>query len=74
MKPCLSQRAERAPANGLRVRNKTADHLMDMTGNRECLATRHVPELVASGSGITRLRATLDEVAQKVSVIIAPQD
>ncbi len=74
MQHCLSRRAELAPANGLRLRKKTADHLMDMTVKQEYVATRYAPELIASGSEITRLKATLDEVAQKVSVIIATQD
>lgn len=69
LRHCLSQRLELA-GKGLNLKKKTSDHLIDMTSNREYLVTRYGAEMPASMSEITRLRATLDEVGDKVSKIV----
>jgi len=74
LKHCLSQRVELAVANGLHLKKKTSAHLIEITGNREYLVTRYGAEMPASMSEINRLTATLDEVGNKVSVIVIPQD
>jgi len=70
LKHCLSQRVELAVANGLRLKKKTSDHLIDMTSNREYLVTRYGAEMPALMSELNRLTATLDEVGKKVSKIV----
>ena len=69
----LVERGDLAAANGLHLKRKTCSHLEAMTGSREYLITRYGPEMTASMSEINRLMATLDEVGNKVSVIVAPQ-
>jgi hypothetical protein len=63
-------RTELALAAGLLIRKRTADHLRSLGQNREYLITRYGPELVATTSQLNRLTATLDEVAEKVSVLV----
>lgn len=70
LKHCLSQRADLAVENGLHLKKKTSDHLIDMTSNREYLVSRYGAEMPASMSEVTRLTATLDEVDNKVSKIV----
>jgi len=41
-----------------------------MAGNREYLVTRYGPEMAATISQINRLTATLEEVANKVTVMM----
>ncbi|WP_244620112.1 hypothetical protein [Mesorhizobium sp. NFR06] len=67
----LSARTEQALEAGLRLRAKTASHLRSLSQNREYLVTRYGPELVENVSQVNRLTATLDQVAAKVSVLIA---
>ena len=67
----LAARTEMAIANGLQLRKRTAEHLSAMAGNREYLVTRYGPEMTATISQINRLTATLDEVANKVSAMMA---
>lgn len=71
LRHCLSQRAELAPVNGLQLRKKTSDHLIEMARNRELLVTRYGAEMPASVSEINRLTATLEEVGDKVSEILS---
>ena len=68
----LAERTERALEAGLRLRAKTANHLQSLSQNREYLVTRYGPELAATTSQINRLTATLEEVAVKVTLLIAP--
>lgn len=68
----LQARAERALANGLRLKRKTAEHLRSMSAAREYLVSRYSPDLVSAMSQVNRLVATLDEVAEKVAKA-APQ-
>ncbi|ESZ29596.1 hypothetical protein [Mesorhizobium sp. L2C067A000] len=66
----LSARTEHTLAAGLLLRAKTAKHLQSLSQNREYLVTRYGPEMAATASHITRLTATLEEVAVKVTVLI----
>lgn len=67
----LVARSETVIANGLQLRKRTAAHLSAMAGNREYLVTRYGPEMTATVAQINRLMATLDEVANKVSAMMA---
>ncbi|WP_245485683.1 MULTISPECIES: hypothetical protein [unclassified Mesorhizobium] len=68
----LAARAKHTAEAGLRLRTKTANHLQSLSQNREYLITRYGPELAATGSQVNRLTATLEEVAAKVTLLIAP--
>jgi len=59
-------RTAKATASGLVLRKRTADHLAQLTGNREYLVTRYGPEMTSNLSQMNRLMATLQEVAAKV--------
>lgn len=61
----LAARAERAIANGLVLRKRTAEHLRKMTDDREYLVSRYGPEMTSTLSQLNRLLATLDEVGEK---------
>jgi len=50
----------------LNLRKKTRDHLGTMTAEREYLVVRYAPDQKAQCSELTRLTATLEEVATKV--------
>ena len=65
----LAARADLAVERGLVLRKRTREHLHSMSQSREFLVTRYVPS-GTSLSEINRLRATLTEVAQKVSAAI----
>ncbi len=67
----LAARAKHTVDAGLRLRAKTANHLQSLSQNREYLVTRYGPELAATVSQINRLTATLEEVAAKVTLLIA---
>lgn len=67
----LAARMEHALEAGLRLRAKTAKHLQSLSQNREYLVTRYGPELAATASQINRLTATLEEVAAKVTDLMA---
>jgi HEPN domain-containing protein len=62
----LAKRAALAADAGLKLKAKTAAHLAALALNREYLATRYSPELQGP-SELTRLVATLEEVAAKVT-------
>jgi hypothetical protein len=55
----------------LRLRKKTADHLVAMTKKREYLISRYAPEFVEQHSELNRLTATLNEVMSKVTKYIS---
>ncbi len=67
----LSPRIEAATAAGLQLKKRTELHLLDISSNREYLITRYGPERISDLSQINRLIATLDEVATKVTDLIA---
>ena len=66
----LAERIELAMESGLKLRKRTASHILTIVGNREYLVTRYGPEIPASVSQLNRLTATLDEVANKVAAIM----
>ena len=66
----LASRAQRAIELGLVLRQKTAEHLNLLTTGREYLTARYGPELSGTLSQLNRLTATLEEVAQKVTLIV----
>lgn len=61
----LGSRSKAAAASGLSLRLRTAEHLVQLSRQREYLVSRYAPDLVTSSSQINRLSATLDEVAKK---------
>ncbi|AMX99011.1 hypothetical protein AB0V83_31430 [Mesorhizobium ciceri] len=67
----LAARAKHTVEAGLRLRAKTANHLQSLSQNREYLIIRYGPEMAATASQINRLTATLEEVAVKVTLLIA---
>ncbi|WP_095086206.1 hypothetical protein [Mesorhizobium sophorae] len=62
----FAARTEKAVISGLVLRKRTADHLSQLTGNREYLVARYGPEMTTTLSQINRLMATLHEIATKV--------
>jgi len=74
LKHSLVERLHLAQKHGLRLKDRTADHLEAMTDNREYLVTRYGPEITATVSQINRLMATLDEVGRKVLIKVAGND
>lgn len=71
LKHDLARRTKMVIENGLQLRKRTAEHMSAMTGNREYLITRYGPEMTATISPINRITATMDEVANKVSAMMA---
>ena len=65
----LAARTDAAIAAGLVLKKRTAQHLRSLTQTREYLITRYDPDL-STASELTRLKATLDEVAAKAATII----
>lgn len=66
----LAERARLALESGLKLRERTADHLIKMTETREYVVSRYGPEMSSTLSQINRLEATLNEVGKKVAVIV----
>jgi hypothetical protein len=62
----LAERASLAVENGLKLRKRTAEHLIAMTQRREYLVLRYSPEMPSTLSQVNRLMATLSEVGKKV--------
>jgi len=62
----LAVRATYAKGAGLKLRERTFDHLSELTESREYLLSRYAPSLIASASQISRVLATLKEVSEKV--------
>jgi hypothetical protein len=56
--------------NALRLRKKTAKHLIDMTDRREYLISRYAPELTSQHTELNRLQATLNEISTKVCTLL----
>jgi hypothetical protein len=55
---------------GLKLRHGTAAHLRLITETREYLVARYDPDPKDKLSELTRLRATLDDVAKKVEAVV----
>jgi HEPN domain-containing protein len=64
----LAARTDLALGHGLKLRQRTAAHLRVLSQTREYLSARYGPETTGTASQVNRLAATLDEVAQKVTV------
>ncbi len=62
----LRMLAALALEGGLALRDKTRQHLIRLTTDREYLVLRYGPDRVASVSELNRLTASLTEIAQKV--------
>jgi Protein of unknown function (DUF2726) len=67
----LAARAAKAEGIGLRLRPAAAAHLATMTGRHEYMLARYGPIEDAEVSEVTRLAATLDEVAVKTAELMA---
>lgn len=65
----MAKRTEAALAAGLVLKQRTIQHLRSLSETREYLVTRYDPAL-SSASELTRLKATLEEVAAKSAAII----
>ena len=63
----LTVRARLALESGMVLDGRTAEHLQKLTDNREYLVNRYGPELLAACSNPTRLKATLEEIAEIVT-------
>lgn len=63
----LHNLADTAFVTTLKLRKKTASHLVSMTEKREYLIARYAPELTEQHSELNRLRATLAEVRKKTA-------
>ena len=66
----LAARTRPALEGGLKLRERTAGHLIKMTETREYLVSRYDPEMSSTLSRINRLEATLNEVGKKVGDIV----
>lgn len=69
----ISQRAQLAAEKGLRLRQRTATHLIRLSEQRDYLVVRYGPEQFSELSEINRMFATLKEVAAKVRAAILEQ-
>ena len=66
----MAPRALFAKTAGLSLRKATFEHLLELAETREYLVSRYGPEFSSSLSQLTRLAATLREIAEKVTVIL----
>ncbi|QPI75508.1 hypothetical protein [Sphingobium sp. Cam5-1] len=66
----LRKRTAQPAVQALRLRQRTLDHLGQLSEGREYLSIRYGPELGGSLSQLNRLMATLDEVAVKAGTAI----
>ena len=67
----FAARTDLALLCGLALRQRTVAHLRSLTGSREYLVSRYLPGGADSLSQLTRLAATLEEVAAKVTTFVA---
>lgn len=70
----LSERAKRAIDSGLALRKQTRLHLDQLTENREYLGSRYDVETLKQFSQLNRIRATLDQVGDRVTKLICTAD
>ena len=66
----LHNLADDSFVKALRLRQKTALHLDEMTKRREYLISRYAPEAVSQHTELNRLRASLEEIRKKTSAHI----
>ena len=71
MQHSFAKRTDQVVASGLSLRKRTAAHLAAIEGSREYLVTRYGAEMSGTLSQINRLTASLEEVAAKVTEIVA---
>jgi len=69
----MAARGDQCVAGDLALRKRTARHLRTIAANREYLVTRYGPEFTRALPPISRLAATLEEVATKVARAMGPQ-
>lgn len=67
----LAARLECATGKGLVLRERTAAHIGAIARDREYLVARYGADCLSSASQMSRLLATLEEVARKVSLAVA---
>lgn len=65
----IRERSQMAIGAGLKLRRRTAEHLAALTSNREYLVTRYDPEMAPTLTQVTRVMATLEELAKKVTMV-----
>ena len=66
----LAGHSELAIGQGLKLKKRTAEHLIAISENREYLISRYEPDAPDDISQINRLTATLNEVAEKVTKML----
>ena len=64
-------RARSAATFGLKLDERTLGHLQAMAGDREYLVARYAPEHCGQLTAITRVAATLRQVAERTTALIA---
>jgi lysophospholipase L1-like esterase len=69
----LEERMKLAVGFRLRLKKKTADHLIALKVSREYLIHRYDPTHFKQLSQLNRLIATMNEVSQKVDVLLATE-
>lgn len=69
----LQERVALAAHFGINLRANTLEHVRTLDQNREYVIARYGPELLPTVSQMNRLTATLDEVARKVSRLLAAE-
>lgn len=65
----FSAKATLAKGKGLLLRQKTHEHIVSLYSTREYLTSRYGAEMTTKQSEMTRLKATIEELAKKVQVI-----
>lgn len=65
----FSAKAALAKEKGLLLRQKTQVHIVSLYSTREYLTSRYGAEMTTKQSEMTRLKATIEELAKKVQVI-----
>lgn len=60
-------KATLAKEKGLLLRQKTQEHIVSLYSTREYLTSRYGAEMTTKQSEITRLKATMEELAKKVT-------
>lgn len=64
----FSAKAKLAKEKGLLLRQKTQEHIVSLYSSREYLTSRYGAEMTTKQSEITRLKATIEELAKKVQL------
>ena len=67
----FAARVDHALRAGLKLRERTVAHLRTLAASREYLTLRYGPELIDPSSHTNRLAATLEELANKLTELMA---